>query len=377
MALASTIEYEITLSSAIGRTEQPEFRGDANSIDLTITVSEAIGRSTITTSTGTANPIQLDIQLSHAVGVAYGSRADANPIRYAIGLSPAGAGGRFTGDANPIRYNIQVGFTLASKEVVRLASSQEIVSISDSNLTQAYMKFLHSNSLEWQTFVQFSLSHLPPQSVVRFATLVCTQRAHANPSGEPAIVSEVRPITGGWTRSGVTLWDNRPAVGNTIDTSIDDNDTAFLLTDLVQEWIDGTTPNYGVRISQTTVDSRVNREFYGASTIPERRPYLLVQFEDDVLEQYGGVENHVTPADNRDVYNRHTMQDSLIRAGDRPYASILSQGMIYWTDGRMDLDMGGGWKTLLAPNTGLPVGGIHTLGDQSYQATSGTHTHPA
>ena len=257
---------------------------------------------------------------------------------------------------------------------LRPSSAQRVASVADNNATQSRLRISRTSSRQWQSFVQFDVSAIPVGTPIRFAALIGRRQRREPATGSRPILSNVRAVSESWTNTSISTWANRPSVNDVVDISVDDDDTAFILTELVQGWVNG-DDNYGVRLSQTTVDSTSIREFYGYDPVASRRPRLIVCVNNGVLEQYGGILNHETAADNLDIYNSRLLQHGLASGGFRPNPSLVSMGMVYWNRGKMELDLGGGWKTVMSPETGRDIASVHTLGTASYQAAAGTHRH--
>lgn len=122
--------------------------------------------------------------------------------------------------------------------------------------------------------VQFDLSGVTSGLTVTSAQLRLNIRDTADASKGGADIS-VHRITAPWTETGVT-WDNTsanhvatPEVTFHIDSSMDDQYVTADIATLVQAWVDGTYPNYGIVLRSSGIErTRFNPKEKDASLAP-------------------------------------------------------------------------------------------------------------
>jgi hypothetical protein len=94
--------------------------------------------------------------------------------------------------------------------------------------------------------VRFNLASIPYYAVVTSANLSLYCSSY---NGTGSRQYNVHPNTGGWTETGVT-WNNRPTFAQSPNASTTVSAAAswaeWTVTDIVQGWIDGTIPNWGL-----------------------------------------------------------------------------------------------------------------------------------
>ena len=264
-----------------------------------------------------------------------------------------------------VTYDVDPVYTIP------IASASAAVSISDNNSKASFVKVQNTSLVEWQSFIKFDLSVLPAGAPIAFASLVLT--SSLNNGTNDTIVTELREVKETWTASGLTTWAGRPKVDSTTtDATTIFDDTAFIVTDLVQKWRTGL--NFGVRLSQITEDP-IERRFYAYSSIAARRPKLIIMMDDvSGRTEYGSVVDLETKATgNPDLYNSRLLQFNTAR----PLARLSTFGMIYLNraDNRISADPRGGWRTLLHTDRPDDEVAPRTLGTGRYQAASYDHTH--
>lgn len=102
--------------------------------------------------------------------------------------------------------------------------------------------------------VQWDLSGIPSNANIINATLKFYGSSYMNAGGTGAM--NVYQVTAAWDENTVT-WNNRPAISTLLGTVpyVDGTTTQFQLNSenlktLVQNWVNGTTNNYGVFLNQ-------------------------------------------------------------------------------------------------------------------------------
>lgn len=98
-----------------------------------------------------------------------------------------------------------------------------------------------------RSYLKFNLSSIPGNAVVSSAVLSIYLKSGSG----PIVTLTVYQVNSDWTTGGATplTWNNQPAIGqsranNAVSTTA--GRKTWTLTSLVQEWINGTTANYGV-----------------------------------------------------------------------------------------------------------------------------------
>jgi|GEM_PF-3142630 len=99
-----------------------------------------------------------------------------------------------------------------------------------------------------RSYIRFDLSSLPANSIISSATLRLYQAGGADFPGQNRTVTLYR-VTGSWNEATIT-WNNKPvfaeAIGS-VTTTYDFSGWLMIdLTNLVSDWVDGSTNNYGL-----------------------------------------------------------------------------------------------------------------------------------
>ena len=131
-----------------------------------------------------------------------------------------------------------------------------------------------------RTLVMFDLSGIPEDSVINSATL----ELYASSAPTTGLTLNVHRITGTWTESAVT-WTNQPAYNSTVDASLAGGTTAgwkiWNIASLVQEWINGTSANYGLTVKGSVENDKTALTYAFASkenTTTGNRPILRINY---------------------------------------------------------------------------------------------------
>ena len=127
-------------------------------------------------------------------------------------------------------------------------------------------------------------------------------RYDAHPDGNP-ITLDAHQITSSWAES--VTYSTKPTFSSTIESSVTLSGTAdawyeWDVTNLVQQWIDGSIPNYGVAIFDHGTGLRQNFVSSDNATATEPtwaipptdpllRPYLFVDFTPTVIPAPGAI----------------------------------------------------------------------------------------
>jgi hypothetical protein len=119
------------------------------------------------------------------------------------------------------------------------------------------------------SYIGFSLAGMPTGAVVNRATLRLFVDGVTTPGS-----FDVYQVNGGWTETGL-VWNNAPVLGASatggkplaVTTASNHNFLVIDITQLVQNWINGSVPNYGIALVLTTpagsfsFDSKENRNY--------------------------------------------------------------------------------------------------------------------
>ncbi|MFW6125639.1 MAG: DNRLRE domain-containing protein [Chloroflexota bacterium] len=142
-------------------------------------------------------------------------------------------------------------------------------------------------STDARSYLQFDLSTVPSTAVVTSASLKLFHGA-SDPSAVNGPVGAYA-VTGSWTEDALT-WNTQPS---SVDAPVDTiavtapAPSAFVswdITDLVQDWVDGSVDNHGVMLADTDESSSDGwKWFYSADwgTAPQR-PKLEIEYWDPV-----------------------------------------------------------------------------------------------
>jgi alpha-tubulin suppressor-like RCC1 family protein/fibronectin type 3 domain-containing protein len=138
--------------------------------------------------------------------------------------------------------------------------------------------------------VQFDLSGIPANSTINSATL---ELYATTVSGSQTL--NVHRISGSWLENTVT-WANQPSYDSTADSSIAGGTAAgwkiWDVTSLVQEWIDGTSANYGFLVKCSTETGPTSISYTFASkenATTANRPILRINYASPVSWDCGYV----------------------------------------------------------------------------------------
>jgi hypothetical protein len=145
------------------------------------------------------------------------------------------------------------------------------------------------------------LSALPSGATINSAKLGL-YRYDAHPSGDP-VTLDAHQITSSWAES--VAYSTQPSYNSTIESSVTLSGTAdgwyeWDVTNLVQQWVDGSIPNYGVAIFDHGTGLRqnfVSSDNIGATlpswaippTDTSLRPRLFVDFTPTIIPAPGAI----------------------------------------------------------------------------------------
>jgi hypothetical protein len=132
--------------------------------------------------------------------------------------------------------------------------------------------------------IEFDISGLPPGAVVTSATLEVYENSNCS-TNQNAI--EVHLNSGAWSEATVT-WNNAPAYGPSVVTNSGETAACevliFDVTGPVQDWADGTTTNYGFRLTgpgSTNVVKYISSSENGTAA---DRPILRIEYQQQPTE---------------------------------------------------------------------------------------------
>ncbi|HQO21198.1 MAG TPA: DNRLRE domain-containing protein [Acidobacteriota bacterium] len=131
-----------------------------------------------------------------------------------------------------------------------------------------------------RTLVMFDLSAIPEDSTINTATL----ELYASSAPTTGLTLNVHRITGTWTEPGVT-WTNQPAYNSTVDASLAGGTTTgwkiWNIASLVQDWVDGTSDNYGLIVKGSVENDKTAVTYAFASKengTSGNRPILRINY---------------------------------------------------------------------------------------------------
>jgi hypothetical protein len=159
-----------------------------------------------------------------------------------------------------------------------------------------------TSTFDQRILIEFTdLSALSYGSTINSA-LLGLYRYDADASGNP-VTLDAYQITSSWAET--VIYSTQPSYNSTIESSVTLSGTAdgwyeWDLTNLVQQWVDGSVPNYGVAIfdhgtglAQRFVSSDNVTATMPAWNLPPTdpllRPYLLVDFTPAVIPAPGAI----------------------------------------------------------------------------------------
>ncbi|HNQ77111.1 MAG TPA: DNRLRE domain-containing protein [Acidobacteriota bacterium] len=131
-----------------------------------------------------------------------------------------------------------------------------------------------------RTLVMFDLSAIPENSVINSATL----ELYASSAPTTGLTLNVHKITGSWTEAGVT-WTNQPSFTSTANASITGGTSTgwkiWNIASLVQDWVDGTSDNYGLIVKGSVENDKTALTYIFASKengTSGNRPILRINY---------------------------------------------------------------------------------------------------
>jgi len=110
-----------------------------------------------------------------------------------------------------------------------------------------------------RSYLRFDLGGIPADAIVTSAQL----RLYLRSASGPTISMYIHPVNAAWT-PGTLTWNNQPAVGAaraTTAVSTSAGDKTWTLTAVAQEWLTGTTVNYGVSVRGPESSGEWSRSF--------------------------------------------------------------------------------------------------------------------
>jgi hypothetical protein len=136
-----------------------------------------------------------------------------------------------------------------------------------------------------RSFVSFDLSSCNAQTTAN--VIAATLSLYITTAPGASRTYEARPVSASWieTGTGSITWNNQPAAGSVTSTTTTGTTAnvriAWTVTSDVQNWLDGSATNYGIRISDATEGSATSRETRFAtkeSGTASQRPQLTIQY---------------------------------------------------------------------------------------------------
>ena len=171
----------------------------------------------------------------------------------------------------------------AAGKDAQVASGYPTMNYGDSNPLQVGASTLSGWDGIVRSYLQFNLSSIPSDASVVVAALWLT---HEGESDAPASVTIcAHKVTGSWNESTIT-WNNQPTSDPTCESTITipagdpGGWRKWFIRELVQGWIDGSIPNYGVVLKQTDESTITTWKYFRSSDFPSTstRPKLEVQY---------------------------------------------------------------------------------------------------
>jgi len=183
----------------------------------------------------------------------------------------------------------------------------------------------------------FNISGIPANSIINSAQLILTMNS---PTGQ---IINIHRVTRGWVEgTGVNAITNDGATWNTYDgtnawttaggdfdsfifasnsTTVIDGTLEFDIKNLVEGWVNGTWPNYGVLLKHNNETVNGNDLIYSSDyvTDPTKRPKLTVTYSTLTFEQ--STYRLFNNADSTDVGSALALQDTA--------ASLSSNGVAF------------------------------------------------
>lgn len=218
-------------------------------------------------------------------------------------------------------------------------------SFADAGVLQIARLNLGAIRIEQRAYLRFDLSAIPQGALVQDATLELFQT-----TGSANFVM-VYQVASDWVETKTT-WNNQPDYGTLDVWTAPISETQYiaynskLFTDLVQNWVDAPTRNYGLMLdtSATAGDLRV----FHSSNNPENQPVLRVTYSLPPIRVCADVACS-QPISDATVFNRTTgatyttdldgyvLDDGVITLNDRLWARTVADqtahAVRYWTSG--------------------------------------------
>ncbi len=148
------------------------------------------------------------------------------------------------------------------------------------------------NDADRRGLLQFNLSDIPPDATITSATLYLYEQ-----STKASQITYIYRVTTAWNESGVTWnspWQNPGGdfeIAPAYALFIPDQQGCSIsldITNLVQTWVNGTYPNYGLILYSTGQNHIVDYASKEEAKNPERAPRLDIQYTQETVSQQPG-----------------------------------------------------------------------------------------
>ena len=128
--------------------------------------------------------------------------------------------------------------------------------------------------------VRFNVDSIPDNARINSAQLRL-RLSFASPEGDAPMRTVLRRLASDWDEFGVT-WNREPQWASVRDSSFVGTDAqwyAWEIPDLVQGWVDGSFPNYGLELIGDERVQQRERIFYARETNTDYFPQLVVNYD--------------------------------------------------------------------------------------------------
>ena len=147
--------------------------------------------------------------------------------------------------------------------------------------TEEYLLCRQASGVHGYGYLQFDLSGIPAVRSVKNARLELYQ--YANYTATATATASVYRVTNSWSESTLT-WNNQPGDADVpygeviLDNTHVDSWRSFDITDLVQEWHNGTYTNNGLVVRAQSSDYSKGAAFRSSDAAASLRPKLIVDY---------------------------------------------------------------------------------------------------
>ncbi|MCC8435492.1 DNRLRE domain-containing protein [Brevibacillus sp. M2.1A] len=134
---------------------------------------------------------------------------------------------------------------------------------------------INSNGLQ-RSFLKFDLGLIPNDAIINNATL----NLYTSPTVSGRTI-EIHKVTSDWIDTSVT-WNSAPGFDSSISTTAITGSTVgtmnFNITGLVQTWVNGVSPNYGMALKDSNETGSNNATVFNSTEASSNKPTIIIDY---------------------------------------------------------------------------------------------------